>query len=177
MGDGWFHSGDAAVVHRDGYSRMVFAYNEDDSVAETIYFDASDREVKPDITVRVVGRNSAGQQAGVAVGDVLISYDGQKVVSAQQYQGLTASAGGGERTLLVRRNGQLVPLTVPPGGLGLSVVPVLPSGADVGETTTASITPPAAALPAPRPVSNPPGVTPPAAARPTTTPLIGPWIP
>ncbi|MGH8546901.1 MAG: PDZ domain-containing protein [Gammaproteobacteria bacterium] len=69
---------------------------------------------------------SPAQNAGLRSGDVVISYGGEKVYSTQQLVDLRSSGERGEPvTVEVLRNGQLLPLTIPRGPMGMSTVHIV----------------------------------------------------
>ncbi|HET6628652.1 MAG TPA: PDZ domain-containing protein [Woeseiaceae bacterium] len=83
------------------------------------------------IAVASVIETSPAQDAGFQRGDVVISYDGEKVYSNQQLVDLRSAGVRGEPVPVeVRRNGELLQLTIPRGPMGLSMMPTRIDPAD-----------------------------------------------
>ncbi len=91
------------------------------------------------VAVTRVMQGSAAAEAGLLEGDVIYSYDGQRIFSTRELQAETTGGFEGESTPVeVVRNGQTVQVYLPRGPLGVSVRPssqepsTTPTGAGTG---------------------------------------------
>lgn len=76
------------------------------------------------IAVGSVIDGSPAANAGFRMGDVIVTYAGEKVYSARQLIDLRSSGQLGEPVAVeIRRNGQLLQLTIPRGPMGMAAMP------------------------------------------------------
>ena len=79
---------------------------------------------KAGIVIANIDAKGRGAKAGLIKGDVLVSYDGQKVTAVGQFidKRDAEAVDGPRRELVVWRAGQLVTLRLLPGKLGITLV-------------------------------------------------------
>jgi hypothetical protein len=65
--------------------------------------------------------NGTSARIGLAPGDRLLSYAGEKLRSIQQLIHFTGKSGAGARKIVYRRGQKTVSVEVPPGRLGVNV--------------------------------------------------------
>ncbi len=70
---------------------------------------------------------SPAEKLGLREGDVMLSYDGRKILDFHVLPYMTASTGGPARELCVRRAGQELTVSAPSGRLGISATNVEPA--------------------------------------------------
>ena len=70
---------------------------------------------------------SPAEKLGLREGDVMLSYDGRKILDFHVLPYMTASTGGPARELCVRRAGQELTFSAPSGRLGISATNVEPA--------------------------------------------------
>jgi membrane-associated protease RseP (regulator of RpoE activity) len=83
------------------------------------------------VAVASIMTGSAAEQAGMRDGDLILSYDDQRLFSYQQLRGLTTEGERGETiNVTVSRSGSEISLVLPRGplGVGLDVASVDPQG-------------------------------------------------
>jgi hypothetical protein len=72
------------------------------------------------VAVREVLASSPGERAGLIAGDEVVAYDGKRVFDLRDLNVLTLEGSAGESVAVqVRRDGQLVNLTMPRGPIGI----------------------------------------------------------
>ena len=91
------------------------------------FFDVNGAPVHTRVTIRKFEPGSNGQQLGLQVGDVFLSYDGVDVSNEHVFKELELVRGERRRDLRIQRQGKVVTLEVRPGRLqGLDLVDRVP---------------------------------------------------
>jgi S1-C subfamily serine protease len=99
-------------------------------------FDAKNKAWQIEVAIGGISPGYAGARAGLAVGDRLLTYRGQKITSIRRFYDLVADPLRGYRVLTVQRGSQILEVAVPAGDLGISLV-VVPDGAADATPTAA----------------------------------------
>ncbi|MGD1038598.1 MAG: PDZ domain-containing protein [Roseiarcus sp.] len=112
-----YFGADGAPAPVDGCVRVEYAYDNLGRQTKVTYLDAENRELQMELVVRNVVPGWVGAQAGLAPGDRILTYNGVKVTSVKQLDGLT---GGTSifAALTVRRGSEVLTLNVSGGSLG-----------------------------------------------------------
>jgi regulator of sigma E protease len=105
----------AVTFLRDGGTQSVTVRPD-----ATTRFEVGDIGVLPDVSpiVRSVNAGEPADRAGVKPGDVVYSVDGERVIFARHLAEAISSKPGQAIALLVRRDGQELPITVTPQLVG-----------------------------------------------------------
>jgi hypothetical protein len=124
-----YFGADGKPLSSGGCVKISYAYDNVGGEIGATCIDTQYQERQIEIAVSKVSPGFAGARAGLAVGDKLLTYKGQKVTSIRRFYDLVADPLSGFRILVVRRGAQVLNLSVPAGdlGIGLVVVPVNPA--------------------------------------------------
>lgn len=129
-----------------GYAKASFDYNARDRQTAARYLDADGKEVSVEVAVDVVLPGSVAAERGIAPGDRVLSYNGEAIFSVAQLQAIfDAGTGVPVCEMTVRRKGESLKFSLPPGRPGLDLRPVR-AGTAAADTPGAKLeTAPAAA--------------------------------
>jgi S1-C subfamily serine protease len=107
-----------------GYATRHYTYDDLGRETTPLFFDVHGDPVHTRVVVEKVKPDHIGEQRGLQVGDVLISYDGEDIRDAHTFfYELELIKGQRQRELRLLRQDQEVRLTVQPGRLtGLTLV-------------------------------------------------------
>lgn len=97
---------------------ITYAYDDLGREIRVTYLDAQNHELQMELVVRGVVPGGWGARVGLAVGDRILTCDGEKATSVKRLSDL--AAGEGFRVLIVRRGSQNLTFVVGAGSLGLS---------------------------------------------------------
>ena len=98
-----------------GYARKTTAYDEFGRATATEFFDADGSVVQTQVTIIAVEPSRKREEEDFQADDILLSYDGEQLVTVKQWTELERTKGNFERTLQVRRAGKVLSLKVSPG--------------------------------------------------------------
>jgi YD repeat-containing protein len=136
-----YFGADGKPAHDDGVVTIKYSYDDQGRQTHVTYLDAQAREVAVELVVRNVIPGGAGAQAGLVSGDHLLTYNGEKVTSDKQLDGLTKGANI-YRVVTVRRGSQVLTFEIPAGSfdvnLGLARVEVETPATNVDTAPAAS---------------------------------------
>jgi YD repeat-containing protein len=113
-----YFGADGRPWHDDGCVVIRYEYDALGRQTKVVYLDAQNRELQMELVIRRLVPGGLGATAGLAVGDRLLTYDGERVTSLEQLADLTKGAFS-FRPVTVRRGSGLVTVEVTPGTLGL----------------------------------------------------------
>ncbi|MDQ2641616.1 MAG: PDZ domain-containing protein [Pseudomonadota bacterium] len=71
------------------------------------------------VQVAQVLPDSIADAAGIRAGDVILDYDGKRLFNQGELDGLSMGKNGGSATITVNRDGTILKLVVPGGGIGV----------------------------------------------------------
>jgi YD repeat-containing protein len=126
----YFDPDERLVQTVDGYATMRYTYDDLGRETRRAFFDVNGVPVYTRVTIRKFEPGSNGQQRGLEVGDVFLSYDGEDVSNEHAFKELELVRGERRRDLRILRQGQVMSLTVDSGRLqGLDLVDRVPSTA------------------------------------------------
>jgi YD repeat-containing protein len=116
------------IVNAYGYSILRHRYDEHGRDAGRELLDAAGRPLDFKISVDRVARGSVASDAGLAAGDLMLTYDGQTVSTIDQFTNtFELFRGDRARELRIERGGNVLSLDVPPGRLdGLELAERVP---------------------------------------------------
>jgi YD repeat-containing protein len=127
----YFDPDDRLVQSVDGYATMRVTYDDLGRETRRAFFDVNGVPVYTRAAIRKFEPGSNGEQLGLEVGDVFLSYDGEDVSNEHGFKELELVRGERRRDLRILRQGQVMSLTVDPGRLqGLDLVDRVPSTAN-----------------------------------------------
>jgi hypothetical protein len=100
-----------------GYAGMRYTY--DDLGRETMwtFFDVPGEPVHTRVVLEEVEADRTGEQNGLRVGDILISYDGDDIRDTRTFRELELTKGERQRELRILRQDYELRIQVPPGRL------------------------------------------------------------
>jgi S1-C subfamily serine protease len=114
-----FDADDKPILMFGCCARITYAYDDKDRQIAVTYLDAQYREVPLEVSVTLTVPGSTAERVGLRPDDRIVSYNGVRITAVPQLGKLTADRTGGARTLVVRRAGKPLTLTVPAGPLGV----------------------------------------------------------
>jgi S1-C subfamily serine protease len=106
------------------YAKINYTYDELSRVIRTRYFDSENLEIVRVmfVVVRSVLPGSMAERIGLAPGDWIISYNGEKVTSVHQLvQLVTDARGPASRILVIHRGFTILNFEVAAGLLGINI--------------------------------------------------------
>ena len=110
-----------------GYATKRYTYDDLGRETTPMFFDVHGAPVHTRVVLEKLEPDSNGQQRGLQVGDILVSYDGEDIRDTRTFRELELVKGERQRELRILRQDQEVSLTVPPGRLtGLTLVDSTP---------------------------------------------------
>jgi PDZ domain len=112
------------VLIDDIGDKVKYSYADGDQPIAVTYLDEHDKIIPVEVEVNEIVADSVAARLGLAPGDRLLSYAGEKLRSIQQLIFLTGKAGADARKLVYRRGKKTVTIDVPPGRLGTGVINV-----------------------------------------------------
>lgn len=117
-----------AVMNAYGYSIIRYRYDEHGRETGIELLDTERRKLDFKVSVDHIANGSVASEAGLKVGDVILTYDGQTVSTSDQFMNtLELFRGDRARELRIERAERVLSLDVPPGRLrGLELVERVP---------------------------------------------------
>ena len=101
-----------------GYATVRYRYDDLGGLMAVEMFDVSRRQLAYSVVVDDVEAGSVAAEAGLRSGDVVLTYDGQRVNSVEEFgRNLELFKGDRARLLTIERKGQAMRLDVAPGRL------------------------------------------------------------
>ena len=124
----YFDTQDRLVQLVYGYATRRYTYDDLGRETTPMFFDVHGEPVHTRVVVEKVEPDRTGEQRGLQVGDILVSYDGEDIRDARTFfNELELMKGERQRELRLLRQDQEVCLTLPPGRLtGLTLVDRVP---------------------------------------------------
>jgi hypothetical protein len=124
----YFDAQDRLVQLVYGYATVRYIYDDLGRATTPMFFDVHGDSVRTRVVVEKVKPDHIGEQRGLQVGDILISYDGEDIRDVRTFfNELELMKGERQRELLLLHQDQEVRLTVPPGRLtGLTLADRVP---------------------------------------------------
>jgi hypothetical protein len=117
----YFSADGEPVLRSDGgFHKVTYSYDARGRQIGARFVDVQGRNVAVDVIVRSVLHTSIAADVGVAPGDRLVSYNGEKIISIDQFDSLIA-AGGTTNELVVHRGADTHAFPVAGGPFGLEV--------------------------------------------------------
>ena len=111
-----------------GYATIRYTYDELGRETMWMFFDVRGDPVHTRVVVQKVEPDRAGEQNGLRVGDILVSYDGADIRDTRTFRELELVKGERPRELRILRQDYELRLQVPPGRLtGLELQDRIPS--------------------------------------------------
>ena len=111
-----------------GYATMRYIYDDLGREAMWTFFDVHGEPVHTRVVLEKVEADSTGEQHGLRVGDILVSYDGDDIRDTRTLRELELMKGERQREIRILRQGYELRIQVPPGRLtGLELQNRVPS--------------------------------------------------
>jgi hypothetical protein len=107
------------AVNQYGIARWTAKYSESNDAADQTYFDQAGKPTAVEVYLVEILPDGQAKKAGLAAGDVLISYDGKAVRNEAELITWIKRPGNGPRELLVLRGQLRLTFGMQPGRLGV----------------------------------------------------------
>ena len=110
-----------AILVDDIGMKVKYSYADGDKPIAVTYLDEHGKIIPVEVEVTGIVADSTAARIGLAPGDRLRSYAGEKLRSTQQLVALVGKPGDGARKLVYQRAGKTITVEVPPGRIGVSI--------------------------------------------------------
>ena len=108
-------------LNPNGIARWTAKYSESNDIIDKTYFDQVGKPAAVEVYLEEVKPSGEAQKAGLAAGDVLVSYDGKAIRNDAEFTTRVKAPGNSPRELVVLRRRLRLNFEVQPGLLGVQL--------------------------------------------------------
>jgi YD repeat-containing protein len=103
-----------------GFAKARFAYDDKDNMIDAAYFDVENSRLRTRVVIKSVESGSQGEQLGLKVGDILLTYAGREIANTPSFISGRRDERQGEnpRELVILREGERLTFSIKPGLIG-----------------------------------------------------------
>src|SRR5262245_46496865 len=113
---------DRPMLRKQQYAKVTFHYDTAGELEKAVLWNLDGKELPPvEVTVFAVAPDGQAAELGVQVGDIITGYDGDEVLNSFVLQARQDAKRGTNRTLEIRRHGEMMHFEVKPGELGVTL--------------------------------------------------------